>query len=72
MEESFYEDVKNKTECSECGNKEMGIAYMYETEGIVKKKGTTLGMTSYSPSGNLLLIMCKSCGFVAKTFGVPR
>ena len=72
MKESFYEEVKNKTECSECGNKDMGIAYVHDNKGAVKKKGKTLGMDSFTPTGNLLLIMCKQCGFVAKSFGVPR
>jgi len=68
----FYENIKNKTTCTECGNKEMDISYVYEGGGAVKKQTTVMNFTGYQGMGNLLLITCKGCGFVAKTFLIGR
>lgn len=68
----FYENIRSKTECSECGGKDMGITYIFEGSGAVKKQGTLLGMASYTGVGNLLMITCRKCGFVAKSFLVGR
>ncbi|MBL8021677.1 MAG: hypothetical protein JNM27_18540 [Leptospirales bacterium] len=68
----FYENIRSKSECSECGGKDMGITYVYEAGGIVKNQGTLLGMKSYTGVGNLLLIACRKCGFVAKSFLIGR
>lgn len=67
-----YEAIRAKTECSECGGKDMGIVHMYEKSGIVKKKGTALGMDSYTGLGNVLMIACRGCGFIAKSFLINR
>lgn len=67
-----YENIKSKTVCTECNGKEMHIAYLYEGTGIIKKPGKTLGITSYTGAGNMLMIVCKSCGFVAKSFAIGK
>jgi len=50
----------------------MGFAYLYEGNGAVKKRGTMLGLETYVTAGNMLMIFCTSCGFVAKSFLIEK
>ncbi len=67
-----YESIRSKSTCPECGGTDMGITYLYESGGAVKKHGKILGMDSYTGLGNLLMITCRACGFVAKSFVIAR
>ena len=67
-----YENIKNKTVCTECGGKEMDLAYVHDAAGAVKTVTKVLGMQAYKGVGNLLIICCRKCGFVAKSFAVGR
>lgn len=68
----FYENVAAKSNCSECGKQDMGIAYVYESGGLVKKPGEALGIKAYIGAGNMLIIVCKACGFVEKSFVIAK
>jgi len=65
-----YENIKNKTVCPECGGKDMGFTYLYDKGGAVKKKGKMLGMDAFTGIGNMLMITCRGCGMVAKSFAI--
>jgi len=67
-----YDEIAKKTVCSECGGNDMGITFIYDNSGALKKKGSLLGMDSYSAIGNVLNITCRGCGFIAKSFAVAR
>jgi hypothetical protein len=67
-----YETIRSKTVCTECGGNDMDISYLYDGSGAVKKRKTALGMTGYTGSGNMLMIVCKNCGFLAKSFVIAR
>ena len=67
-----YENIKNKTVCTECGGKEMGIGYLYEKSGTVKKHSKVLGMDAFTGNANMLMILCNKCGFVAKSFVIAK
>jgi len=67
-----YEKIKSNTTCAECGGKDMGFTYLYDQGGIVKKQGTVLGMLSYTGLGDMLMITCRTCGFVAKSFVIKH
>ncbi|HLP13245.1 MAG TPA: hypothetical protein VK177_15015 [Flavobacteriales bacterium] len=67
-----YENIRSKTICPECQGNDMGITYLWEKSGTVKKQGTVLGMNSFTGLGNLLMITCRKCGCVAKSFVVSK
>jgi rubredoxin len=71
MEEKF-ENIRKNTTCSECGGKEMAFGYPFEGTGAVKKKGSLLGLDAFSGVGNMIMIVCQGCGFVAKSFVIAR
>jgi hypothetical protein len=68
----YYESIKNKTVCTECDGKEMAIGYLYENSGIVKIHTELLGLSAYKGTSNMLMIICKKCGFVNKSFVFAR
>ncbi|MDP2385731.1 MAG: hypothetical protein Q8M29_05135 [Bacteroidota bacterium] len=67
-----YENIKNKTVCTECGGKEMGFAYLYEKSGTVKGHSKVLGMHAFTGKANMLMIVCNTCGFIAKSFAIAK
>ncbi|HEY1039868.1 MAG TPA: hypothetical protein VGF30_10710 [Bacteroidia bacterium] len=68
----FYESIKSKTICTECGGNDMGFTYLYEGSGEVKKQTKVLGMIAYQGIGNMLMITCRKCGMVAKSFVIAK
>lgn len=68
----FYEKIKEKTVCTECNGKDLGFTYLYESSGTVKKHSKVLGMNAYSGIGNMLMITCRTCGFVVKSFLISK
>jgi hypothetical protein len=68
----YYENIKDKTVCTECGGKEMAIGHLWESSGIVKIHTTVLGLGAYKGTSNMLMIICKKCGFVNKSFVIAR
>jgi hypothetical protein len=68
----YYENIKNKTVCTECGGTEMAIGYFYEVSGSVKILTTVMGANAYKGTSNMLMIICKKCGFMNKSFVVAR
>jgi rubredoxin len=68
----YYEKIKEKTVCTECGGKDMAFGYLFEKSGIVKTNTTVLGMSAFTGVGNMLLITCRACGFVAKSFVIKK
>ena len=67
-----YENIRSKTVCTECGNNDMAISYLYESGGIVKKHSKVLGMSAFTGLGNVLMIVCRKCGFIAKSFAIAK
>ena len=68
----YYEKIKDKTVCTECGGKEMAFGYLWESSGTVKILTTVLGAAAYKGTSNILLIVCKKCRFVNKSFVFAR
>jgi len=68
----YYENIKNKTVCTDCGGKEMAIGYLWEGNGAVKKQTTLLGTTAYKGASNVLMIICNKCGLVNKSYVFAR
>ena len=69
----YYENIKNKTVCTECGGKEMAFGYIYEANGsAVKKLTTVLGIPTYRGAANMLMIICNKCGLVNKSYVYAR
>jgi predicted nucleic-acid-binding Zn-ribbon protein len=68
----YYENIKNNAVCTECGSREMGIAYLHDNDGLVKNVTKVLGLKAYAGVGNVLVIVCKKCGFIVKSFVVAR
>ncbi len=64
----YYENIKNKTVCTDCGGKEMAFGYIWEGSGAVKKLTTVLGVPAYRGAANMLLIICNKCGLVNKSY----
>ncbi|HNL66959.1 MAG TPA: hypothetical protein PKK76_00455 [Leptospiraceae bacterium] len=50
----------------------MAFGYLFEGTGAVKKKGSLLGLDAFSGVGNMIMIVCQGCGFVAKSFVIAR
>ncbi len=67
-----YDEIAKKTVCSECGGNDMGITFIYEGTGALKKKGTLVGMDAYTAVGTVPNITYRGCGFIAKSFAVAR
>lgn len=67
-----YDEIAKNTVCPHCGGSDMGITFVYDNSGALKKKGTLLGMDAYTPIGNVLNITCRGCGCIAKSFAVAR
>jgi hypothetical protein len=72
MKEMNYDEIAKRTVCTECGGSDMGITFIFDGSGALKKKGTLLGMDAYTPVGNILNITCRGCGLIAKSFAVAR
>lgn len=62
-----FEKIKNNTVCPECGKKEMGLGYTYG-DGSAHAATTVLGMKAYKQASNLVMIICKNCGLLVKSY----
>lgn len=67
-----YENIRAKTVCTECGGNDMAISYLYESSGIMKKQSKVLGMSTYVGLGNMLMIVCRKCGYINKSFAIAK
>ncbi len=62
-----FNDIKSKTVCSDCGGKEMVLGYT-ASEGAIHKKTSVLGMEAYSRATTKVMVICKNCGLVVKSY----
>ena len=68
MEQNF-EDIKSKTTCPDCSGKEMVFGFR-STEGEISKKTSFLGMDAYKRATGEVMIICKNCGLVIKSYAM--
>lgn len=63
-----FDEIAKKTACKDCGNEDMDVGYMFEGSGAISRRipGGFIG------HGNGVLIYCKACGKVAKTYVVTK
>ena len=64
-----FEAIKLKTTCPDCSTKEMVLGYS-STDGDIYKKTSVFGMAAYARATSEVMIICKNCGLLIKSYAL--